>query len=64
MEAKALDIVLQAIIIAGGVLLGVSWLGLLFRPNPREAPTWVVWGLFSGLVLSLGGVIAAMILMR
>jgi hypothetical protein len=52
----------EKMMVAGALLILVSYLGLLFRPNPREAPTWTVVGLAAGLLLSVGGAVAGLLI--
>jgi FtsH-binding integral membrane protein len=45
-----MEVVFAAIAIPAAVVSGVSLLGILFRRNPREAPTWAAYGVVAGLV--------------
>jgi cyanate permease len=40
-------------VLLGCVTVLVSYFGLLFRPNHKEAPTWTVWGLLLGMLMLL-----------
>jgi hypothetical protein len=48
---------LQALTLISVVVAWVSYAGLILRPNRREAPTWVVWGLLVGMVGMVGSAI-------
>jgi tetrahydromethanopterin S-methyltransferase subunit E len=47
-----------AVAIAAAALTVVSYFGLLLRPNPHEAPTWVAWGLVVGAIGMAGSALA------
>jgi hypothetical protein len=52
------ELVIGAVAITAVSLTIVSYFGLLFRPDPREAPTWVVVGLIAGVLGMAGAAIA------
>jgi multisubunit Na+/H+ antiporter MnhB subunit len=53
-----MSVVIGAVAIASATLLTLAYFGLLFRDNPREAPTWTVVGIIAGVLGIAGAAIA------
>jgi inhibitor of KinA sporulation pathway (predicted exonuclease) len=56
-----LEKVMLPLVVLGCATVLVSYFGLLFRHNPKEAPTWTVWGLLLGMLMLLATMLTALV---